>query len=443
MRWLAFAIVGLGAAAAGCQSNPSCFFDDECPSRSQCVEGACVQNVLLLDGGTSRPTWFANVEPIVRAQCLGCHSDPPINGAPFPLVTFQDTQLNTSSGQVIHEQMGVRALQATTPNPPAGYPNLTDNEVLIIRRWSETGAMQGTPLINIGGAIDGGVAGPDGGVPVGPLVEASSASLIQDGFGEIVGMIWDRIGNSLLFSDVSNSTIYRLVLPTSIAAAEQASRGSAGLTFDPNGNLVAGAYQTRDVIRNPIGGAAQQIIADFEGDRFNGPHNVLLRSVDSQLYFTDPSFGLGTQERELDFNGLFRVDQRSFISIEWRGTVLSEPNDIAFAPGESLLYMTESLDGLVLSFDVDPTDGSLGDPTIFAVVGGRPSGIVVDQTGNVFVATASGVQVYSRLGIYQGLIGTPSPANDVAFGGEDNEILFIATGSELYAARLTSPPTGN
>jgi len=36
-------------------------------------------------------TW-CDVEPILQAHCQRCHTDPPENGAPFPLLTYADTQ---------------------------------------------------------------------------------------------------------------------------------------------------------------------------------------------------------------------------------------------------------------------------------------------------------------------------------------------------------------
>lgn len=36
------------------------------------------------------PTYCADVQQIVQKKCVRCHSDPPDNGAPFPLVTIED-----------------------------------------------------------------------------------------------------------------------------------------------------------------------------------------------------------------------------------------------------------------------------------------------------------------------------------------------------------------
>lgn len=36
-------------------------------------------------------TW-CDVEPILEAHCQRCHTEPQQNGAPFPLLTYEDTQ---------------------------------------------------------------------------------------------------------------------------------------------------------------------------------------------------------------------------------------------------------------------------------------------------------------------------------------------------------------
>lgn len=42
-------------------------------------------------------TYTANIRPIITNNCIVCHNNPPINGAPFPLTTFNDVSSRASS----------------------------------------------------------------------------------------------------------------------------------------------------------------------------------------------------------------------------------------------------------------------------------------------------------------------------------------------------------
>jgi hypothetical protein len=44
------------------------------------------------DGETSDPVPWCDALAVLRAKCQRCHRDPPANGAPFPLLTYEDTQ---------------------------------------------------------------------------------------------------------------------------------------------------------------------------------------------------------------------------------------------------------------------------------------------------------------------------------------------------------------
>ncbi len=46
---------------------------------------------------TKTSTYTADVKAIIDAECIRCHSNPPINNAPISLVTFQDVVLAANS----------------------------------------------------------------------------------------------------------------------------------------------------------------------------------------------------------------------------------------------------------------------------------------------------------------------------------------------------------
>lgn len=60
---------------------------------SSCGNGGGNSNGTQTDGGGSDAelTW-CDVLPILEARCQRCHTDPQENGAPFSLLTYDDTQ---------------------------------------------------------------------------------------------------------------------------------------------------------------------------------------------------------------------------------------------------------------------------------------------------------------------------------------------------------------
>lgn len=61
---------------------------------SSCADSGGNSDGTQTDGGGSDAelTW-CDVAPILEARCQRCHTDPPKNGAPFPLVSYDDTQV--------------------------------------------------------------------------------------------------------------------------------------------------------------------------------------------------------------------------------------------------------------------------------------------------------------------------------------------------------------
>src|SRR5579859_3377724 len=73
---------------------------------------------------------------VLEIVCQHCHSDPPMNGAPFPLVTYEDTQASFR-GQTIAFQMLYVLQNGKMPLPPVTIEP-ADRDTLI--RWLQAGA---------------------------------------------------------------------------------------------------------------------------------------------------------------------------------------------------------------------------------------------------------------------------------------------------------------
>jgi uncharacterized membrane protein len=48
---------------------------------------------------------FCAASAVLRDKCQRCHQDPPLSGAPFPLLTYDDTQLVDRKGVPRFERM--------------------------------------------------------------------------------------------------------------------------------------------------------------------------------------------------------------------------------------------------------------------------------------------------------------------------------------------------
>ncbi len=270
-----------------------------------------------------------------------------------------------------------------------------------------------------------------------PLVGRGEVELIDDGYGFTEGPQWMPDGVVLLFSDVSANTIYQLKEGDEITVFRTPSDRSNGLAVDPEGRLIAAESSARRVTRTESDGAVTPIAQRFDGALLNQPNDVAVRS-DGTIYFTDPAFGSAIPEAELDFRGIFRIAPDGGLTAERRGDTTEAPNGLALSPDQSLLYVTDYYAGQVWAMDV-AADGALSEARTFVTTGSLPDGMAVDNAGNLFVATSTGIEVFAPEGTRWGVIPVPrSPAN-CTFGGADGRTLFITAREGLYRVTLANP----
>jgi len=310
------------------------------------------------------------------------------------------------------------------------------------------------------------------------IVDAGTkAELIGDRFGLTEGAVWIQEGPSgyLLFSDMLDNVIYKWEPGRPISVhlenagytgmdylnvGQQTRRGRSaalligpnGLTRDPQGRLVICAMPDRNVARIEKDGK-RTIMADrFEGKRFSGPNDVVVKS-NGALYFTDSISGLrgagASPLRELPFSGFYLVK-------DGRVTLLDErlrnsatagnafPNGIALSPDEKYLYVT--LGRKIMKYEIK-ADDTVGNPTEFADVQGN-DGMKTDRMGNVYTTSGAGpgeVRIWSPDGKRLGTLQLPQRggeprqqvcATNLAFGDADSKTLYVTACMDVYRIRL-------
>ena len=235
-------------------------------------------------------------------------------------------------------------------------------------------------------------------------------------FGLTEGPVWVQEGKSgyLLFSDLIENVIYKWTPGGTISAflenagysgndilnvGQQTKRGRAvviltgpnGLALDAQGRLIYCAMADRTLMRLEKDGT-RTIVADrYEGKRFGGPNDVIVKS-DGAVYFTDSVNGMrggGTSPaRELPFSGFYLVkDGKVTLLGGDKDQPGAWPNGIALSPDEKYLYVTLGF-RKIMRYEVQ-SDDTIANGREFADVDGN-DGMKVDQKGNLYSTSGAG-----------------------------------------------------
>ncbi len=114
--------------------------------------------------------------------------------------------------------------------------------------------------------------------------------------------------------------------------------GSNGLTIDREGRLIVASPASRAVFRLEKDGTRTVLADRYQGQRFNGPNDLVMKSNGS-LYFTDGNSGLRggatSPLREIPFNGFYLVRDGGVTLVgSNEGFTQGFPNGIALSPDE-------------------------------------------------------------------------------------------------------------
>jgi gluconolactonase len=261
---------------------------------------------------------------------------------------------------------------------------------------------------------------------------------VADGFQFTEGPVWNPAG-FLLFSDIPANQIVKFVPGAAPTAFRTPSGNSNGLTYDRAGRLLACEHSNRRVTRQEADGSLTVLASSYDGKKLNSPNDIVVRS-DGTIYFTDPPYGIREEQKELPFQGVYKI------SPEGKLTLLAQdfdrPNGIALSPDEKTLYVDDSARLHIRAFDVAP-DGSISHGRILAELKsarqGVPDGMKVDRKGNLYVTGPGGVWVFDKRGKHLGTILMAELPANCGWGDADYRTLYLTARTGLYRIRLKIP----
>lgn len=131
-----------------------------------------------IEGIDEVPTYHQDIAPIMTRYCTACHNDPPVAGAPQPLITFSQVQADADRIRVRCVQLG--------DMPPGG--GVDDTDKAIIEAWVAGGTPEGEadapapdqgvsePEPDLGVAADMGMGAPTW-ATIEPILTANACSV--------------------------------------------------------------------------------------------------------------------------------------------------------------------------------------------------------------------------------------------------------------------------
>lgn len=255
------------------------------------------------------------------------------------------------------------------------------------------------------------------------------------------GPAWIPAKKMLVFSDIPNSKIMQWSESGGLAVFRD-SEQSNGNILDLQGRLVSCQHAGRNLVRQETDGKITVLADKFDGQRFNSPNDVAVRS-DGTLWFTDPPWGL-TGQHEIPGHWVFKLDPAT-AKVEPVIKDLAMPNGINFSPDETRLYVADTgghprhpdpafhkLPARIHCYEMSK-DGTLG-KKLFQIDHGS-DGMTVDVQGNLYT-THGKVDIYDRDGKKLEEIAVPEGPANVTFGGDDYRTLFITARTSLYSIRM-------
>ena len=224
-----------------------------------------------------------------------------------------------------------------------------------------------------------------------------------------------------------------------------------------SGNLaVCDMFGHRIVEMTRQGTIVRTLASSYDGKPFDGPNDLVV-DAKGGIYFTDPQFTPDIRKSQPGRAVYYRTPEGNIVRVV-EPNVFAMPNGVLLSPDGATLYINNTYDSetfwnvdsdkdnFIWAYDVND-DGTLRNERKFAELHLTPDvldrkgrstgadGMTIDASGNIYVATYSGLQIFNSRGDFIGIINVPVFPVSCCFGGEDMKTLFMVGYNKVYRIR--------
>jgi sugar lactone lactonase YvrE/rhodanese-related sulfurtransferase len=278
----------------------------------------------------------------------------------------------------------------------------------------------------------------------GVVAKGTKYEFLYEGFEGTEGPITLPDG-SAIFTETRANRITQLKEDRAVSIFLQNSNGSNGLAFTPKGDLISVQNLKPQVGIVYPAGHEKVLSNSFEGKPFQRPNDLVLDKKGG-IYFTD--IGVIPKPEEKDAEAARPAVY--YITPDGKTTRvindLKRPNGVQLSTDEKTLYVADTANQFLIAYDIK-ADGALSNKRDFAKLDGyqkNPAGefasgadgIAIDADNRVYVATNSGVEVFSAKGEKLGIIALPNKPQNLAFAGKDKKTLVVVGRGAAYRIPL-------
>lgn len=266
---------------------------------------------------------------------------------------------------------------------------------------------------------------------IGPVGEIKK---LHGDFKFTEGPAADRHGN-LYFTDIPAEKIYVVDAAGKLSVFLEGSKKVNGLMVNKEGQLYGCEMQGRLISIDPATKKVTALSDAYEGQPYNAPNDLVI-DAGGGVYFTDPHFGAPTPLPQGKTAVYYRSPEGKVSRLT---TEPKAPNGVILSPDEKTLYVVPSGEKKMYAYDVK-SPGVIGEGRVFCELKqaqpdgqGGGDGLTVDTSGNLYITSGLGLQVFSPAGKLLGVITFPEVPANVTFGGKDNKTLYVTARTGLYA----------